>query len=249
WHEENLPNGQKILKTLFVKLKNPPKTIKLNGLPENVVPIARQKKTMDDSQVAIVRHQIPILPNFGMTDYCSQGRTRPINPVHLKYCWDHRSYYTALSRGSTYDGTLIVDFQDILDKNDDITKHRYYNQLPDEVCGSFRFPLLKSFRDWKKKADANIYNPPNIHNAIAWIKQEDFQLDEENNTALWKYLSKSKQDKNTLEENNKNKIQDATNSTSRSENEENSNTPKQQSKNKRKFDEDPNTKQRKKQKI
>ncbi|KDQ56941.1 hypothetical protein JAAARDRAFT_112226, partial [Jaapia argillacea MUCL 33604] len=91
-------------------------------------------------------------------------------------------------------GYLRQEFRE-LEILDDITKHRYYNQLPVKVCGSFRFPLLKSFRDWKKKADANIYNPPNIHNAIAWIKQEDFQLDEENNTALWKYLSKSKQDK------------------------------------------------------
>ncbi|KDQ57392.1 hypothetical protein JAAARDRAFT_97100, partial [Jaapia argillacea MUCL 33604] len=118
WDDEVLPTGQKALKTLFVKLKNPPKNIQLPGLPLNVVLISRQKKTMlhslpDDSMVAIARYQVPVLSNFAMTDYCSQGRTRSANPVDLRYCCDHRAYYTALSRGSTYDGTVIVrDFDE-----------------------------------------------------------------------------------------------------------------------------------------
>lgn len=33
---------QMVLDTLFIKLKNPPKCIKLYGLPENVVPMTRQ---------------------------------------------------------------------------------------------------------------------------------------------------------------------------------------------------------------
>ena len=39
WQSYIGPEGQNTLDTLFVKLINPPKTININGLPENVVPI------------------------------------------------------------------------------------------------------------------------------------------------------------------------------------------------------------------
>ena len=41
WQSSKGPEGQNVLDTLFVKLKNPPKTVKIDGLPENVVPITR----------------------------------------------------------------------------------------------------------------------------------------------------------------------------------------------------------------
>ena len=40
WTFEEKDN-RKYLQTLFVRLLNPPKTIKIDGLPENIVPIAR----------------------------------------------------------------------------------------------------------------------------------------------------------------------------------------------------------------
>src|ERR1700683_3680792 len=43
-----------------------------------------------------------------MTDYTSQGKTRPKNPVYLSNCRSHQSYYTCLSRRATADGTVIV---------------------------------------------------------------------------------------------------------------------------------------------
>ncbi|TFK24314.1 hypothetical protein FA15DRAFT_680755 [Coprinopsis marcescibilis] len=55
------------LETLFVKLINPLKTANINGLPENVVPIPKNQK------------QVNVLPNFAMTDYSSQGKTRQYN--------------------------------------------------------------------------------------------------------------------------------------------------------------------------
>ena len=39
WQSSKGPYGQNVLETLFVKLKSPPKTIKIDGLPKNVVPI------------------------------------------------------------------------------------------------------------------------------------------------------------------------------------------------------------------
>ena len=48
------------------------------------------------------------LPNFSMTDYTSQGKTRPMNPVDLSNCRSHQSYYTCLSKSATASGTVIV---------------------------------------------------------------------------------------------------------------------------------------------
>ncbi|KLO03749.1 hypothetical protein SCHPADRAFT_811814, partial [Schizopora paradoxa] len=109
------PHTQKeMLKTLFVELQNPPTSIQIDGLPKNVVPLSPDTKTIkcelpDGSQISISRTQVPVIPNFAMTDYCSQGRTRPFNVVHLNHCPTHLSYYTCLSRSATHEGTLILN--------------------------------------------------------------------------------------------------------------------------------------------
>lgn len=113
WQCSRGPEGQTVLDTLFVKLQNPPKTVNIPGLPENVVPIVRQSTTTDcmlpsDHLVPVARDQVLVLPNFAMTDYGAQGRTRPFNPVDLSQCTTHQSYYTCLSRSASAEGTIIV---------------------------------------------------------------------------------------------------------------------------------------------
>src|SRR6185369_5054901 len=103
-----------MLKTLFVELQNPPRPIQLDGLPMNVVPISPESKVIscdlpDGTQLKINRSQIPVIPNFAMTDYCSQGRTRPFNVIHLNNCRTHQSYYTCLSRSASHYGSLILN--------------------------------------------------------------------------------------------------------------------------------------------
>ena len=49
-----------------------------------------------------------MLPNFAMTDFGSQGRTRVWNVCDLNLCRSHQSVYTCLSCGSTLEGTIIV---------------------------------------------------------------------------------------------------------------------------------------------
>ena len=71
-------HGLPVLDTLFVSLVNPPATVKLDGLPPNVVPICRTTQSItsalpDDSSIHISRNQVEVLPNFAMTDYSSQG--------------------------------------------------------------------------------------------------------------------------------------------------------------------------------
>ena len=118
WDSEEFMNGMHRLKTLFVELKNPPKELNMLDLPLNVVPVVPMTEQVlveiaENAPINISRTQVPILPNFAMTDYGSQGRTRPFNVVDLRSCLSHLSIYTALSRSSSLSGTLLLsDFDD-----------------------------------------------------------------------------------------------------------------------------------------
>ena len=86
WQSKVGSKKQCILDTLFVKLKNPPSTVQFDGLPENVVPITASTQVikaalLKDAAVKISRTQVEVLVNFSMTDFASQGKTRPNNVV------------------------------------------------------------------------------------------------------------------------------------------------------------------------
>jgi len=194
WQSIEGPEGQRVLDTLFVKLKNPPKTVKLDGLPENVVPITRHTTaTMcllpNDDVISLSREQVLVLPNFAMTDYASQGRTRPQNPVDLNSCKTHQSYYTCLSRSATAEGTIIIqgfdpklitggasgylrqEFRE-LELLDEITKLRYERKLPSDINGHRRNTIIRQFQKWKGAT----YVPNNVHSAICWHKGDPLNM-------------------------------------------------------------------------
>ncbi|KAI0348766.1 hypothetical protein OH77DRAFT_1379468, partial [Trametes cingulata] len=113
WKAKPIDEDKETLETLFVKLTAAPTTVQLEGLPENVVPISQQAqkvqcKMPNGRTLTISRSQVSVVPNFAMTDFGSQGRTRPNNVCDLQNCRSHQSIYTCLSRGSTYEGTIIV---------------------------------------------------------------------------------------------------------------------------------------------
>jgi hypothetical protein len=113
WDAISGTKGENILETLYLELKNPPKPIKLPHLPENVVPMCKMSKKFrcslpNDCEMNVIRQQVNVLPNFSMTDYASQGKTRPQNPVNLSHCRNFQSIYTCLSRSSSAAGTLII---------------------------------------------------------------------------------------------------------------------------------------------
>src|ERR1700692_1657855 len=165
WQITKGPEGQDVLDTLFVKLKDPPKMIKIDGLPVNMVPITRHTtSTMcilpNDDKISLSGDQVLVLPNFAMTDYSSQGRTRPDNVVDLNSCPTHMLYYTCLSRSSTAEGTIIVqgfdpkvvmggtsrylrqEFQE-LEILDEVTRLRYGNKLSDSITGDRRNVVIR----------------------------------------------------------------------------------------------------------
>ena len=47
WQAGRSIHGKCVLNTLFIKLDKPAKTVKINGLPENVVPITRGTKNIE----------------------------------------------------------------------------------------------------------------------------------------------------------------------------------------------------------
>jgi len=91
WKEDNIYGYHKsypVIDTLYVLLKEPSYTVQIPGLPPNVVPISRTSSKIECElysglEETINQEQIDILPNLAMTDYASQGGTRPINVIDL----------------------------------------------------------------------------------------------------------------------------------------------------------------------
>ena len=134
-----------------------------------------------------------MLPNFAMTDYASQGKTRPYNVVDLSQARSHQSYYTALSRSATAAGTLILnsihpskitggasgalrqEFRE-LELLDDITALQFDDKLPTKIAmGDRRYTLINLFIEWKGEK----YIPSTMHPAIRWSKADPFHVSQD----------------------------------------------------------------------
>ncbi|KAK0439734.1 uncharacterized protein EV420DRAFT_1244476, partial [Desarmillaria tabescens] len=205
WQSTVGNKGQRVLDTLFVKLTNPPTDVHLDGLPLNVVPLTPSTTALEVNlpsreRIIITREQIEVLPNFTMTDYASQGKTRPYNVVDVAKCRSHQALYTCLSRSSTAAGTLILqkwtgdmtmkvqgrasnalrqEFRE-LELLDKITKLRYDSQLNSRVIGLTRSDLIKSYR----KVKGMQYIPHRIHSSIKWDKNNPF-IEEDHPDIKW----------------------------------------------------------------
>ena len=186
--------GQAVLDTLFVKLDHPAKKINIEGLPENVVPLMKIKKTVkctfpNSISIPVCRSQVHVLPNFAMTVYSSQGKTRPNNVVILNSCRDHLSYYTALSRSSTAEGTVIIqgfnpskitcgasgylrqEFRE-LELMDEISKLRFENCLPSIINGHLRNAIIRQYQNFKGES----YVPQIVPHTLKWTKSDPMNV-------------------------------------------------------------------------
>jgi hypothetical protein len=172
WESSEGPFQKPVLDTLFVKLTNPPQEVNLPNLPTNVVPLTRTSTRVvctlkSGVKVNVQRQQVLVLPNFAMTDYASQGKTRPFNVVHLEHCKDHASYYTCLSRSASAEGTILLgpvdpkkitggisgylrqEFRE-LNILDEITRLNYEGLLPEGILQPLRNPTIRAFVQWNK---------------------------------------------------------------------------------------------------
>jgi hypothetical protein len=192
WIDEEIDEDHKALKVLFVKLVNPPQSVQIPGLPVNVVPLTRDSvphhcTLRNDAGIDINRSQVQVIPNFALTDYASQGKTRINNVVDLENCQTHQAYYVCLSRSASAAGTAILrgfspskitgglsgylrqEFRE-LELLDEITKLHYNKKLPESVNAHTRNLLIKQYRDWKGEA----YVPSSLHPALVWTKSNPF---------------------------------------------------------------------------
>ncbi|KAJ3845773.1 hypothetical protein EV368DRAFT_1497, partial [Lentinula lateritia] len=210
WQTKRGTRNQMMLDVLFVKLINLPsaRVINIDGLPENIVPVYSTSNTMivtlpNGSALSIMREQVEVLPDFSMTDYASQGKTRPKNVVDVSNCKDYHGIYTALSRGATASGTIILqgfspkkltdgknldilqEFRELEILNE-IIRLEYCGELHASVQGEYRHQLIRTYRDWKGKN----YIPPQMPNEIKWTTKEPWiQKDIEEIT--WKIFQTS----------------------------------------------------------
>ena len=213
WQSTVGSKKQRILDTLFIKLKNPPSSVQFDGLPENVVPITASTQMikaalLKDTAVQISRTQVEVLVKFSMTDFASQGKTRPNNVVDLNNLLTHQSYYTALSRSATARGTIILqgfdphkitgyasgalrqEFRE-LELLDEITTLNFSKKLHVTVVGESRGVLINAFRKWKGEN----YIPKNVHKAIRWSKHDPLNKSEIYDT--WFIKTKDNKQDNT----------------------------------------------------
>ncbi len=211
WKEGLGSHGQRVLATLFVELNDPPTEVNIPGLPTNIVPLVRSSVTInchlpDDTTLCIAQSQVELLLNFAMTDFSSQGKTRPFNPVDLNNCRSHQSYYTALSRTVTAGGTLILpppgnvrcspvdprkiqggcsrylrqEFRE-LKLLDDITTKLYHDMLPMSVMGDTRYGLIDTYREYAGSA----YAPPILDPALQWSDALPFDMEDVMELHTW----------------------------------------------------------------
>ena len=202
WDSREDQEGRLFLETLFVKLENPPKEVKIEGLPVNVVPIPKSSTTVtcllpNDKKIVVNRQQVVVLPNFSMTDYASQGKTRPVNLVDLTHCLRFQSFYTCLSQSASAAGTVIIqgfdskhitkgisgflrqEFRE-LEMLNIITELNYNRQLPSGVSGALRNPLIRSYQLWKKSQNID----KDWHASLRW-GPTGVSIKEPENNAMW----------------------------------------------------------------
>ena len=205
WDSKPGPYGKEMLETLFMKLTEP---LKFNDLPLNVVPIVKMASSVKcrlvDDQVCSVNHlQVLVLPNFAMTDYASQGKTRPDNVVDLTHCTSHQSYYTVLSRSALAAGTVIVQIfspgpitggvlgwlrQEFhkLEILDEITTLAYNSSLPDLINAQIRNVRITPIREWKGPN----YVPKKTYKPITWSLKKPYKLTPIEKESQWKLINK-----------------------------------------------------------
>lgn len=168
WVEGSEYYDMPTLDTVFVELKNPKKPVRIEGLPLNVVPINRcstkvKARTPHGAVLDVHRQQVKLLPNFAMTDFSAQGKSREVNVVYWGNCRTIHNFYTSLSRGTSAKGTLILNSFDgarlqrgiqgglrqefrELDMLDEITELTFNDQLPSHIQGNTRNLLLRSYQ-------------------------------------------------------------------------------------------------------
>jgi hypothetical protein len=183
WSQRNFSksDNRKVLDVLYLELISPPQTVKLPNLPVNVVPLSAMSQSIEarlptDEYLCISRKQVLVLPNFAMTDYAAQGKTREANVIDLTDSRGFQSAYTCLSRGTSLAGTLVLrDFKDDLlngtmdgdlrqefrelEELHRITDMQYRKVLPCDFDEGTQWGTIDKFTAWKLRHPSENWPP------------------------------------------------------------------------------------------
>ena len=113
--------------------------------------------------------------------------------------------YTCLSRGSSVEGTIIIqsfDFSKLiggisgslrqefreLELLDEITKLRYLGNISPKVVGITRNELIHSFRQWKGEN----HMPNSLHAALQWDHSNPFPIEPVTEDSPWTVINNTK---------------------------------------------------------
>ncbi|KAF7968172.1 hypothetical protein HWV62_31676 [Athelia sp. TMB] len=157
-------HGMPVLETLFVELKNPPAPVQIEGLPINVVPIARRQEDI-----------VCTLTNGEKLALTTSDGTIIVQGFDKQH----------IQGGAS--GFLRQEFRE-LELLDEITKQMFEGTLPKDFGGGTRNVLIKRFRE----LNGEVYMPPSVHKSIAWSAASPFRMTSSPQGAHWQFSVKSK---------------------------------------------------------
>ena len=123
-------------------------------------------------------------------------------------CRDHLSYYTALSRSSTAEGTVIIqgfnpskitcgahgslrqEFHE-LELMDEITECKFYDKLPLSINGHVRNALIRQYQTLKGES----YVPNLVPDQLKWSKSDPMNILKVQTDTPWQLIEKLKENK------------------------------------------------------
>ena len=138
-----------------------------------------------------------------MIVYTSQGKTHPNNVVILNSCRDHLSYYTALSRSSTAEGTITIqgfnpnkitsgapgylrqEFCE-LELMDEITQLQFEDKLLPSINGHLRNALIRQYQLLKGAS----FVPDVVPDTLRWTKSDPMNILKVQTDTQWQLIEK-----------------------------------------------------------
>lgn len=86
-----------------------------------------------------------VVPNFAMTDYAAQGKSRPVNVGDLLNCHNYQAIYMCLSRGSDASNTLILGTFDASIVQGALSGHLQQEYRHLEILDDINFCSMKNY--------------------------------------------------------------------------------------------------------
>ncbi|KAF8580544.1 hypothetical protein K439DRAFT_1648185 [Ramaria rubella] len=173
WKCSRLTKDKRVLDVLFVKLKNPPVPIHLDGLPLNVVPIGWAAQDIIFDLGGCLTHQ---------SYYTSLSRSASASGTPNK-----------IMGGAS--GWLRQECRE-LEILDEITKLSYEKKLPTNITGDRRNTIIREYQLWKGTS----FIPKHVHAALCWSNDDPFPLLEVTRDTDW-YIHNGVNDRHAIEHN------------------------------------------------